>query len=134
MCRKTAEGLILTVGDNLRPFTDQDHEKRNQRPGDEQNHAGEQVNGENKDQDAERNERRDDQLRQILAEIGVQGFDSLHRGCGQLAGPFGAGISGTKVLDMGEEFFAQVGFDPHGHNIGADFVQPGQQGAPGNNE
>ena len=66
------------------------------------------------------------QLRQILAEIGIQRLDPFHGGIDQFAGAFGAGIGRAEAQDFIEQALAQVAFDTHRHGIGADFAAPGQ--------
>ena len=86
--------------------------------------------GKTKNQDGSGNERGDNQLRQVLAEVGIQRFDAFDRGGGQFAGALSARVGGTQLEDVREEPLAQVGLDLDCHGIGGDFVQPGQQGAP----
>ena len=125
---------ILAFGDDLRAFADHDHEEGNQRRGDEQDDAREQVNGEDEDQNADRDQRGDDQLREILAVIRIQRFDAFDCGGGQFAGALSARVGGTEIQDVVEESVAQVGFDLYGDGIGADFVDPGQKGTPGDDD
>ena len=59
------------------------------------------------------NERGDDQLRQVLAEIGVQRLDPFHRRVDQFAGAFAARIGRAEPQDFIEQALAQVAFDAH---------------------
>ncbi len=125
-----AQGFVLAFGDGLCALADHDHKEGNQRRGDQEDDARQQVDGENKDEDREGNEGGDDQLRQVLAKVGIQRLDALDRGGGQLAGALSARVGGTQLEDVREEPLAQVGLDLDRHGIGGDFVQPGQEGAP----
>ena len=131
---ETAESLVLALGDNFCAFADHNHEEGDQRPGNEQHETGKQVKRKNKNKNAKGNKCCDDKLWQILTEIGVQRFDAFHSGGCQFASTFGAGVGGPQFLDMGEEPFTQVRFDAHGHSVGPDFVQPGQQSPASDDE
>jgi hypothetical protein len=90
--------------------------------------------GKTKMQDADRDEGGNDQLRQVLAVIRIQRFDAFDGGGGQFACALSARVGGTEFEDMVEEPFAQVGFDADGDGIRADFSDPGEEGAPRNDE
>ena len=122
----------MPVRDDLRPLADHDHEERDQRRGNQHDNARERVDRKDDDQDADWHQRSHDKLRKILAVIGIQRFDPLDRGRGQLAGALPARVGGTQVQNVLEEPVPQVGFDTDGDNIGADLINPSQKCAPGN--
>jgi hypothetical protein len=124
----------LAFGDDLRAFADHDHEEGDERRGDEENKPRKQIHREDEEQDADGNERGDDQLRQVLAVIGVQRFDALDGGGGQFAGALSARVGGTEFEDVIEEPLTQVGFDADGNGVCANFRDPGEwrrRGMPG---
>ena len=102
------EGLVLPLGDDLCSFADHDHEEGNQRRSDEHDNRREQVNREDHDQDADRDQRGDHQLGEILAVIGIQCFDPLDGGSCQFTGALSACVGGTKIQDVVEEPFAEI--------------------------
>ncbi len=73
-------------------------------------------------------------MREILAEIGVEGLDPFGSDVAQLAGTFAAGVEGAEGQQVSEEAFAQIGLDPRRHLRGADLAAVGGQGAPGDDE
>ena len=80
----------------------------------------------NKKQNTQGDKRGDDQLRQVLAEIGVQRLNPCQRGVDQFSGAFGAGIGRAEAQDLIKQAPAQIAFDAHGHGIGTYFTAPGQ--------
>ncbi len=122
--REPPQRLELAAGQGLAGAADQDHEKRDERGGQQENHARERVERKNEEQHRERNGGRQDDLRQILAEVGFEGFDAVDGREGQFAGAFGLGVGRAERRQVADEPFAQVGFDALGDQVGGDFGAP----------
>ena len=103
MGRETRERLVLALGDDLGSLADHDHEEGDQRRGEQHDDAGEQVHGKDNCQDADGDQGGHHKLGEILAVVGIQRFDSLDRGRGQLAGTLAAGVGRAQLQDMVEE-------------------------------
>ena len=95
MGAQAAEGGPLFASEGLGCAADQGHKDRQQRSSDQQHDPGQPVQREYYQQDGERHQRRQRQLRQVLAEIRLQGLDSGYQGGGQLAGALAPGIGGS---------------------------------------
>jgi hypothetical protein len=61
------------------------HENGDQRDGKEQHEAGDGIQGKHENEDGQGHQRCQGQLRQVLAEIGVQGLDALDHGISQFS-------------------------------------------------
>ena len=114
----------MALGNDLGTFADHDHEEGNQRRGDEQDDAREQIHREDEDQDTYRDEGGNNKLREILAVIRIQRFNAFDCGCCEFPGALSTRVGGTEIQDVVEESFAQVGFDLYGDCVSADFIDP----------
>ena len=89
--------------------------------------ARKRVERENKDQEGQRHERRQDQLRQVLAEVGIQ-RSRCHPRAVLVSSPLRSprAVDWAQRQDMlRDERLAQAGFDAHGNGTGRDFAAPG---------
>ena len=77
--------------------------------------AGERIARKNKKQNTYGNQCSDDQLRQVLAEIGVQRLNPIDGRIDQLASSLLAREGRTESHDLFEQPLAQIIFDLHCH-------------------
>ena len=88
---------------------------------------GKRIEREDDEKNAQGNQRADDQLRKVLAEIGIQCLDALDRRCGKVAGAFSPCVGRPQRQDVGEQSFPKICLDLYGGAVRRYFVDPYQE-------
>ena len=122
-----AEGGPLLPRQAVGQAADEDHEDGDERRGQQQHQAGEGVQRKDDQQKGQRDQHGQRQLRQVLAEVGVQRLDPFDRGVDQFSRALAAGIGRAQRQQMCGQALAQVGFHARGDPAGRQLAGPEQQ-------
>ena len=122
-----AEPLFLREG--LSQAADQYHKDWDERCGKEQHQASNEVKREDENQEGQGYHGSQCELRQVLAEISIEGFDAFHYGVRQLTGTLARSKGRTEGCDMGKKPPSQVAFDSSGNVVSGNLPTPGETGA-----
>ncbi len=126
-----AQRGVLPTRQKVCRAADQKHKQRNERRGQQQDDAGENIERKDDREHRKWHERGEDELRQVLAVVRFERFDAIDRGGDEFAGAFAARVGGSECNEMIEEAFAQSRLDARGDAERGHFAAPREERARG---
>ena len=116
----------LAPGRPLGVQPDEDHEQRDERHGQPDDHPGQRVGDQDPDRDGGRDHRGDEQRGQVAAEVALEPVEPAGGQRGQLAGRRQAGVAGAEPQDVRDQGGPQGAHDVGRRTVRGDLARPRQ--------
>ena len=121
----------LAPGRPLGVQPDEDHEQRDERHGQPDDHPGERVGDQDPDRDGGRHHRGDEQRGQVAAEVALEPVEPAGGQRGQLTGRRQVGVAGAEPQDVRDQGGPQGAHDVGRRAVRGDLARPREPGPDG---